>query len=46
MIARLIVQTLLWYGITGLVLFLAAGTLRWDDSLVRNFTRRERLLQA
>src|SRR5262245_43575621 len=29
MIAKLIVQTILWFGVMGAVLFLSAGTLNW-----------------
>ncbi|MDW6026480.1 isoprenylcysteine carboxylmethyltransferase family protein [Mesorhizobium sp. BAC0120] len=32
MVARLIVQTILWFGIMGAVLFLSAGTLNWPGA--------------
>jgi protein-S-isoprenylcysteine O-methyltransferase Ste14 len=32
MVARLIVQTFVWYGLMGLILFLAAGTLDWPGA--------------
>jgi protein-S-isoprenylcysteine O-methyltransferase Ste14 len=34
MFAKLIMQTFLWYGVMGLVLFLAAGTLNWSGAWV------------
>ena len=32
MIVRLIVQTLIWFGATGILLFLAAGTFAWPGA--------------
>jgi protein-S-isoprenylcysteine O-methyltransferase Ste14 len=32
MVAKLIVQTFIWFGVIGLVLFLAAGTLDWPGA--------------
>jgi protein-S-isoprenylcysteine O-methyltransferase Ste14 len=34
MVARLIVQTFVWYGLMGLVLFLAAGTADWPGAWI------------
>jgi protein-S-isoprenylcysteine O-methyltransferase Ste14 len=34
MVAKLIVRTLIWFGLMGLVLFLAAGTLDWPSAWV------------
>ncbi|TIT81761.1 MAG: isoprenylcysteine carboxylmethyltransferase family protein, partial [Mesorhizobium sp.] len=34
MIARLILQTFVWFGVMGAVLFLSAGTLNWPGAWV------------
>lgn len=34
MVARLIVQTFVWYGLMGLILFLAAGTVDWPGAWI------------
>jgi hypothetical protein len=34
MITRLVIQTLVWFGLMGLLLFLPAGTLNWPSAWV------------